>query len=606
MCIIARAMRDRGHEPVFMRCFEGFSRCSVMDMHGHKHVGDATVKKQGCYQCVHQSLQLLGRYGLEAIDLKALLSPEVVLAAKSAWTIPSETLMSFEKDGVALGKMAAVNVALHFKLSDLNCPSAEVELAWRQNLESCLKTYFAVSTVLKRLDVRALVHFNDYSMPLAARMAAKKRGLNAISLTQPGHKGVDRTRVMLQPDIWGITKLFQRDHWPQWRDLALPTERVKEIADDLFVRMRGKGAHNYSPGKIHDESGVKDRLGLSKGKKTVVAFTSSLDEFTAYRMTYEAVGVPVPPVRMAFHDQIEWLTRLVLHFEGREDAELVVRIHPREGANRRDGVNSHHLGLLRERFSRKYRNCRFVWPETPVSSYDLMEIADLGLVSWSSTALEMARFGVPVLSSTLDVVSYTSEDFLEFVDTPEGHIERISERLSRPTASLDAVIGAFRCYNLLGLGTTISLADVVPHSDYYELPDYRTPGEATTIEAIIMKGANVLDINRERLKAAQEPGSAREEAVVLRTQLRRVIHYFHTGEERSQPPTIQTALLGPGEIEKASFASALDSAVLAVAGGRTRYFFDGREYARFSPLCARLAPLCTEVLTADVKMDLLA
>ena len=97
--------------------------------------------------------------------------------------------------------------------------------------------------------------------------------------------------------------------------------------------------------------------------------------------------------RQPFRDQIEWLEALIKKVELSRNLQLIVRIHPREGANRREAVVSSHLGLLKSRFSRSYNHVRFVWPGDEVSSYDLMELADVGPRSWSSTALEMARLG---------------------------------------------------------------------------------------------------------------------------------------------------------------------------------------------------------------------
>ena len=74
-----------------------------------------------------------------------------------------------------------------------------------------------------------------------------------------------------------------------------------------------------------------------------------------------------------------------------------MRIHPREGVNKRESVASQHLTRLREAFGKPYANCRFIWPADPVSSYDLGEAADVVLTSWSTIGLEMPATGAPVL-----------------------------------------------------------------------------------------------------------------------------------------------------------------------------------------------------------------
>ena len=112
-------------------------------------------------------------------------------------------------------------------------------------------------------------------------------------------------------------------------------------------------------------------------------------------MGVEALGIVLPDRPQPFRDQIEWLTALVNYVEQGDELALVVRIHPREGVNKRESVASQHLTRLREAFGGTYANCRFIWPADPVSSYDLGEAADVVLTSWSTIGLEMARLGAP-------------------------------------------------------------------------------------------------------------------------------------------------------------------------------------------------------------------
>src|SRR5262249_48888080 len=144
-----------------------------------------------------------------------------------------------------------------------------------------------------------------------------------------------------------------------------------------------------------------------------------------------------------FRDQVEWLEALIAYIEPSSDVQLIIRIHPREGANRREKVSSRHLEILRERFSQPYQHVRIVWPEDPVSSYDLMELADIGLSSWSSTALELARFGTPVVIAFDRHTPFPIGDVVTWDETRDGYFRCIREALRREP-SLDLVRYAYR------------------------------------------------------------------------------------------------------------------------------------------------------------------
>ena len=145
----------------------------------------------------------------------------------------------------------------------------------------------------------------------------------------------------------------------------------------------------------------------------------------------------------------------------------IVRIHPREGANKRESVVSQHLSLLRAAFGGKYAHCRFVWPADAVSSYDLGEAADLVLTSWSTIGLEMARLGAPVLVAFNGAgAPLPRDDFYEWEPTPAEYFEKLRSLLDRPV-SAEQIARAYRWYSLLTLGTTLDLADVIPRRRFF-------------------------------------------------------------------------------------------------------------------------------------------
>jgi len=89
----------------------------------------------------------------------------------------------------------------------------------------------------------------------------------------------------------------------------------------------------------------------------------------------------------------EWIERSVEYFSRRPDVQLVIRIHPGEilthGPSMVDVVN----GVLPE----LPEHIHLVGPRDKVNTYDIIELADLGLVYTTTTGMEMAMSGVPVI-----------------------------------------------------------------------------------------------------------------------------------------------------------------------------------------------------------------
>ena len=76
-CVVAQALKERGHSVVFARCFRLFERCPVMDMHFVPYEAAAGEKLESCLRCGDNSLSMLSEYGLEAVDLRPLTTPEM-------------------------------------------------------------------------------------------------------------------------------------------------------------------------------------------------------------------------------------------------------------------------------------------------------------------------------------------------------------------------------------------------------------------------------------------------------------------------------------------------------------------------------------------------
>jgi hypothetical protein len=593
-CVLGRTLQDLGQEVLFVRCFQCFSRCPVMDMYRVPYGADAGARTETCLRCAGDSYRMLGAYALKAVDLRHFTGDEVESRVQSALASAPADLRELKFDSIAFGRLTVMDLVLANKVSEFHNVPEPIRVAWLSYIENSIRSYLMAERLLHTIRVKSLVHFNDYSLMLGARLAAQKQGVPVSGVTLAPHRNIDRRRFVLLADVGSVAFFTQRRLWPAWRDLALPPETVREVGTDLLVRLGARGSHTYSPAKTFRQDNVLTRLGFEPGKKVLVAYTSSLDEMIATDTTREGLGTVLPAPPQPFADQIEWLAALVEFVEGRDDLQLAVRIHPREGANKREQIVSQHLLRLKARFQQDYRNARFIWPEDKVSSYDLGEMADLALISWSTIGLEMARLGVPVLASTTGIGTLPHDDFMEWAPTPEAYFEKLGELLARPM-TLDVIARAFRWYNLYHLGLSIDLGDVVPTFDHDGLPRYRPPREARTVEEIVVGRSAVQDVNRERLQAMQRPDSERAEREAIQQQLRRFLYFLMTGADT--PGDYRLALLDgsePGDMAPAG-------ARVLLREGPSVTLRDGRRsFSRFSPMCSRLAQLCAQDVIAPL------
>jgi hypothetical protein len=134
---------------------------------------------------------------------------------------------------------------------------------------------------------------------------------------------------------------------------------------------------------------------------------------------------------------------------------------------------------------------------------------------------------------------------------------------------------------------------VVPASNFAGLPKYKTPREAATLEQILIQSKDVCDVNIERLRAAQTAQSPKREATELSRQVRRVIHFLMTGEDSTRDAPLSLFAIADGDGSgNTELDPRLEGRSLVLDGDHAAYCDAGRIYRRYSPMVARLAPLC--------------
>lgn len=596
-CIVGRTLSEMGHKVLLTYCYQTFERCPVMDMHQLPYNLDPATKKDVCDKCSRNSRGMLDAYGLQGIKLQEVVTPRITNEVGRIVSNAPQDLREFTYDSIQFGNACAHDVVLAAKKYNFDMLDAETRFIWLTYIKNSLLGYLIVKQICSGLPIGSLVHFNDYSLMLAARFAALKHHIPAYSITWASHKGVDFQRLAISPTIWRNAIFRPIQSWCVWRALSLDGLQVKAVADDVILRSMARGSHVYSPPKTFQQTAIYERLNLSAHKALLVAYTSSYDEFTAGKMLVQGMGTSWPHTPHAFADQIQWLLALTEYVEQVEDIQLVVRIHPREGKNKRDSVISEHLLLLKKAFERPFKNCRFVWPEDQISSYDLAELADVALISWSTIGLEMARMGVPVLAINRGI-TYPGDDFIECAETPDEYFTKLRVLLKRPV-TIDVITHAFRFYHCFCLGHSLDWSDIITTSEYKGLPPFRLTRQAGLIEDVIVNGKDIFEINRERLKSSQSSGSSAQEELAMKKQLRRLLHFLYTGQDVAKD--FELMFFDASTTAKKGLDITLEphQKAIMVKGKKTCYANGEVMYHRFSPMCARLARLCAQLFCRE-------
>ncbi len=154
-----------------------------------------------------------------------------------------------------------------------------------------------------------------------------------------------------------------------------------------------------------------------------------LDHRPVALLATNVVGDSLTLSRQVFSASMsDWVVRTMRHFMPRQDVQLVVRVHPGEllvsGPSVADYVKE---ALGGEELP---EHIHLVAADAQVNTYDIVEIADLGLVYTTTTGLDMVMSGLPVIP--VGSTHYRGKGFTLDVETWREYFEMLDKVLANP------------------------------------------------------------------------------------------------------------------------------------------------------------------------------
>jgi hypothetical protein len=203
-----------------------------------------------------------------------------------------------------------------------------------------------------------------------------------------------------------------------WADLGSQpltesqSERIHQFESArMGARLEGKAARLWQDVPAQGGDSIRVQLGLD-GRPVVLLATNVLgDSLTLGRNVFSK-------------SMAEWITRTVQFFANRNDAQLVIRVHPGERLTHGPSM----VDVIKAAVPVLPENIHIVGPLEKINTYDLMEFTSLGLVFTTTTGLEMSLNGIPVI--VCGITHYRNRDFTFDPKSYEEYFSILNNALS--------------------------------------------------------------------------------------------------------------------------------------------------------------------------------
>ncbi|MCB1014596.1 MAG: hypothetical protein KDB10_05705 [Acidimicrobiales bacterium] len=399
--MIAQALRLRGARVEFLTCGGGLEVCD--------RANTWEGPPMPCTSCTRYVEDSVDAHGFDRTSLRDGWERD----DPGAWDELDEVSLAALRDvvgddGLPYGRLTEIPV----KWFLMRASSHDDPLApstWRAFLRSARRIAAGVEAALDRIRPDVVLLCNGLFLFEAVTWElCRRRGIDVVTYERGFIK---ETLVFRRGAPACLTELH--DLWPRFADAALTPVEEARLDDYLDARRHGRRTiDRYWDDARFD---APERRGSGR---LVTLFTN---------LTWDSAVIGK---ERAYPSIQAWIVAAVEAFAARPDHELVIRLHPAEVKLPGKWTREPMADVLRKHFPTLPANVRVVEPEDPTSSYPLMEASDLGLVFTSTTGLELALAGVPVIVA--GETHYRGKGFTVDVSTPEEFVAALDAALDDP------------------------------------------------------------------------------------------------------------------------------------------------------------------------------
>ena len=295
---------------------------------------------------------------------------------------------------------------LAYKKSDLKFSDLEKK-NYLDDLRGCLISLFAFKKFLNNKNYYGIFLYNsNYGKNRTIKLFAEKLKIKVFSVHAGGNIA-NRLQTLM------ITLKDQNEHdfylkkkvWVDYKDVSLNKYDIKNITNHYEALLKSKSAFVYSSA-VKKKFNFREYYNIEKEKKILLIILSSPDETISAKL----IGLRTSSQKM-FRDTIEWIRFLIKNYSNRKDVVLIIRPHPREFPNKRDGVlsdNGIKLSLFFNKI-KKNKNIIINLPADNVSIYNLIPYCDSVLTMGSTTTIETTLLGIPCVTMSKNFVAFPNE-----------------------------------------------------------------------------------------------------------------------------------------------------------------------------------------------------
>lgn len=437
------ALKEK-HEIFHLQCNGLFAQhCVTMSSYGIEINSSEKEKNKVCTECKKNKAVLNAVFDFKKLLIEDFIDSEKkIVIEETIKNITKENYMDFYLDNIPIGKYAYYIVSLNYKKNSYLMTDIEFK-EYLVNLRNSLFSYYLAIEVIKEIKPQGAVIYNThYPTNRVFADVLINHGIVPYYLHAGPNIHQRLNSLYIGKNHYYQMQRNQFHHWQKIKNKQTNPETFKFVHEHYSELITAQNPFVYSSSINNNKSNLREYYKIDESKKVVLLTMSSFDE----RFASETIGILNKETDLIFESQNAWLQHVTDFFSRNKDLFLIIRVHPREFPNKREGVLSENGIMLRKILSSLPENVVVNWPEEKISLYNLVSIIDLCLNFTSSVGKELIFFGVPVLTYVRNSQSYPIE--INYYSNNKNEYFNFVKNLPYEDFNIQKIQNLFRWYSI--------------------------------------------------------------------------------------------------------------------------------------------------------------
>ena len=384
--------------------------CTVRDYFRGREENTLQKSIEGCNKCKNARVLFETNTRAKTIKLTDYTnSHQESLVEEFVSKTQNSNLEYINFQGIEVGRMALYEIILKYKKRTTKLSEHEFS-QWKSIVRNEALAIFPALEILKTVKPDAVITYNAQDgIPGTFAQLSLKLGIRTFTITGSSSPVEAATAVKIWN--WGTYKA-EGPSTIEWRGenpkfSLVKRDRMRLMRHEKYT-YTGKSPWTYSNGRTGQNP--YEFFGISKQNKIVLAVLNSEDEIFAAKVA--RVFSDLRTESTVFTSQSEWVKFLIKEFLNKTDIHLVIRLHPREFPNKREGQLSEQAEAWAKLLDSLPSNVHLDHPNLGFSLYDYFPYIQTLTTGWSSAAIEALLHGIPVVTYDRNLLGYPADEIV--------------------------------------------------------------------------------------------------------------------------------------------------------------------------------------------------